>query len=176
MEPAVHQIATHLLRDLPLCGKLHFPCIKGLSYQHMASYYCPHCADALGLRPPQPPQGMSTPYQEEKRAKHTAALPSSSNRVQSVFDSSATQYYDDCIQEGVARGFLAVDSSLRTQVIFCPSAQSSIGSKYKWGQFADRTDTVVVVKPFEPSKVHTFTENSVRYASMHCHHCGGPLF
>jgi hypothetical protein len=96
--------------------------------------------------------------------------------VQSIFDSSSTQYYDDCIREGLARGFLEVDASLGTQVIFCPSAQSSIGSKYKWGIFAERTDTVVVVKTFDPNKVHTFTENSGRYASLLCRHCGGPLF
>ncbi len=80
------------------------------------------------------------------------------------------------MQEAVARGFLQVDSSHRTQVIFCPSAQSSIGSKYKWGQFAERTDTVVVVKTFEPDKVHPFTENSARYVGKLCNSCGGPLF
>ena len=139
-------------------------------------YYCPRCTDTLGLRPPPPPLGVSTAYREKKRAKHTAEFPSSSHPVQSVFDSRSTQYYDDCIQEGIARGFLEVDRSLGTQVIFCPSAQSSIGSKYKWGQFAEPTDTVVVVKTFDPSRVHTFTENSARYTSMSCLHCGGPLF
>lgn len=62
------------------------------------------------------------------------------------------------------------------QVLLCPSAQSSIGSKYKWGRFAERTDTVVIVKPFDPGKVHSFTENSARYVQMLCHRCGGPLF
>src|SRR3954447_26579808 len=123
-------------------------------------YYCPRCTDTLGLRPPPPPQRVSTRYQEKKLAKHTAALPSSGHPVQSVFDSSSTQYYSDCIQEGVAHGFLEVDRSLGTQVIFCPSAQSSIGSKYKWGHFAERTDTVVVVKTFDPTKIHAFTESS----------------
>jgi hypothetical protein len=115
---------------------------------------------------------LESTYQRDKYEKHSK--PSSSHHVQTVFDNSSTQYYEDCIREAVERGAVQVESR-GTNVIFCPSTGRAIGSKYKWGQYADQQDTVVVVKTSDRGGVHAFLKASSQYSGQKCARCGGPI-
>lgn len=67
----------------------------------------------------------------------------------------------------------AVELSPRgTNMIFCPSTGSTVGSRYKWGIYADRQDTVLVVKSTEPNGVHAMLKVSSDYSAQRCHNCG----
>ena len=115
---------------------------------------------------------LGSEYQRAKHKKHT--LPSSSHPLQTVFDSNRTAYYDDCIRETYARGALEIDSR-GTNLIFCPSTGSDIGSKYKWGKEASRQDTVIAVKTSDPTGVHAFLKASSQYSAVRCTRCGEPV-
>ncbi len=142
----------------------------------MPTYYCPACADALKLK-----NGIDTSsllgsiYQQEKFTKHTVSQPATSEPAKSRFDSSSTQYYGDCIQETVEKGFIEIDDQNRKNVLFCPSTGSSLGTKYKWGKLASRPDTVVAVKTSDPGGIHAMLEDSSNYSGRNCSKCGGPL-
>lgn len=140
----------------------------------MGKSYCRACADALGLkRGIDTSEPLRTRYQRKKRVKHTQA--STSHAVQSVFDSRSTAYYQECIEEAISLGAVEYDDSSRTNIVYCPSTGSHIGSKFKWGTLASRVDTVVVVRTSDPRKLHSYLENSSRYSAQRCLGCGGPM-
>jgi hypothetical protein len=138
----------------------------------MSPIYCSACADALEVRPVQPTTDvLGTPYQLNKHAKHTS--PSTFFPVQTVFDSSSTDYYADCISEAYQRG--AVEFSPQgSNIIFCPSTGSHIGSKYKWGVYSQRQDTVLVVKSADTGETHAMLKASSDYSNRRCARCNGP--
>ena len=140
----------------------------------MTDYYCPNCATMNGLKSGiDTSDVLGTSYQQGKHRKHT--VPSTSHPVQSVFDSSSTQYYEDCIQEAIFKGFVEIDDHGRKNVLFCPSTGGDVGSKYKWGKLATRVDTVVVVNTSAPSEIHPFLTNSSHFSTQACEKYGGSL-
>ena len=58
---------------------------------------------------------------------------------------------------------------------FCPSTGSSLGNQYKWGELANKPDTIVVVKTSDAAGIHAMLEDSSNYSGMNCSRCGGPL-
>ena len=139
----------------------------------MDCFYCPRCADKLGRRPPMPTfDPLGSTYQRDKHEKHTK--PGSSYRVQTVFDNSSTQYYEDCIKEAWEHGAVQIESR-GTHIIYRPSTGSSVGSKYKWGKYANRQDTVVVLKTSEATEVHGILKASSQYEKLQCALCGGAI-
>jgi hypothetical protein len=139
----------------------------------MDCFYCAKCADKLGRRPPMPTlDPLGSTYQRDKHEKHIK--PSSSYCVQTVFDNSSTQYYEECIREVFENGAVQIENR-GTNIIFCPSTQSTLGSKYKWGEYASRENTVIVVKTSEPHGVHAFLTASSQYENHQCAQCGNPV-
>ena len=139
----------------------------------MYCFYCARCAGEFRLRPPMPTLDLlGSPHQLDKYEKHTK--PSSSYGVQTVFDSNSTQYYEECIREAFEHGAVQIESR-GTNIIFYPSTQSTLGSKYKWGEYACRQDTVIVVKTSEPHRVHAFLTGSSEYENQRCVQCGNPV-
>ena len=141
-----------------------------MSFKPSNEYFCPGCADQLGIRPTMTtfdPVGSSC--QRENYEKHT--IPSSSHPLQTVFDNTSTQYYEDCIREAIKRGIVQRETR-GTNVIFCPTTGSAIGSKYKWGKYANQQDTIIVVKTSDPNGVHAFLKASSQYSHQQCAHCG----
>ena len=140
----------------------------------MEDYYCGGCADALGMRPTwwATADPLDTRYKREKHEKHTRVSPHFPEL--SVFDSSSTPYYADCVREALAKGALEVGSR-GTNALYCPSIRSDIGSRHEWGQLADRQDAVLVVKAWEPGKIHARPEASSNFSARACASCGGPI-
>jgi len=139
----------------------------------MGCFYCTRCADKLGLKPLMPTLDLlGSTHQRDKHEKHTK--PSTSHRVQTVFDNNSTQYYEECIREAFEHGTVQIESR-GTNIIFCPSTQSTLGSKYKWGEYACKQDTVIVVKTSEPHGVHAFLTASSQYQNQRCDQCGNTV-
>ena len=106
---------------------------------------------------------------QEKMSK--TVVTSSSHPLQTVFDNTSTQYYEDCIQEAIKRGVVQRETR-GTSVIFCPTTGSAIGSKYKWGKYANQQDTIIVVKTSDPNGVHASLKASSQYSHQQCAYCG----
>ena len=72
----------------------------------MTKVYCPSCAKELHLKDGiDPSRVLETGYQRRKHKKHTRPA-STSHHVQSLFDSSCTDYYREAIQETIELGFV----------------------------------------------------------------------
>ena len=137
-------------------------------------YYCARCANQNGLRPGAPTSDfLATQYQRAKHQKHTN--PASSHAVQSVFDDPGEEYYQKTMMEGYERGAIEV-TSRGTDVLFCPSTQSSIGYKQSYGSHVGQQDTVRVVKSGEALQAHSFLNASSDHSKHRCGNCSGPLF
>lgn len=136
-------------------------------------YYCATCADRFGERPEKPTVDMlGTDYQKGKHQKHTQQ--SSSYGIQSVFDSTSTQYYQECIEEAFEKGAIEVYRGRRS-ILFPPSTGSDIGTKYRWGVAAQRADTILVAHATSAGLVHAMLEESSRYSGETCKRCGRPI-
>lgn len=85
------------------------------------TFYCPRCVGEGGLTPAMPTtEFLATEYQRQKHRKHT--VPSSSHRVQSVFDDPSKEYHVQTVQEAYQQGALEV-TSRGTDILFCPSTE-----------------------------------------------------
>ncbi len=115
---------------------------------------------------------LDTGYKRGKHEKHAAV--DSSVPTQSVFDSSSTPYYADCVREALEKGALQIGSR-GTNALFCPSVGSDIGSRYRWGQLAERQDAILVVNTWQPDRIHARTEVSSNYSANTCASCGGAI-
>lgn len=138
------------------------------------TYYCARCASENGLRPTAPSTNfLATQYQREKHGKHTT--PASSHPVQSVFDDQSAEYYQGTMLEAYQRGAIEV-TSRGTDILFCPSTQSSIGFKQSYGSHLGRQDTVRIVKTTDSLRAHSFLNASSDHSGYRCDGCSGPLF
>ncbi len=138
------------------------------------TYYCAPCANQDDLRPASPSTDfLATQYQRDKHQKH--ATPASSHPIQSIFDDPSAEYYQDTMLEAYQRGAIEV-TSRGTDVLFCPSTQSSIGYKQSYGSHLGRQDTVRVVKSDDSLCAHSFLNASSDHSGHRCDGCGGPLF
>ena len=136
--------------------------------------YCASCADRLRIRPSVPTTDvLATPYQQRKHEKHTQ--PASSFPIQSVFDSTTTKYYRECIEEAFQKGAVELDGA-RTNLIFPPSTGSGLGTIHRWGVAAARADTILVAHTTSSGKAHAMLEESSRYSRRTCAKCGGSVF
>ncbi len=140
----------------------------------MHKFYCAGCADALGKRPSwwATVDPLGTQYQRDKHQKHTSVSPVFPEL--SVFDSTSTPYYADCVRETLEKGAVQVGSR-GTNALYCPSIRSDIGSRYQWGQLAKRQDAVLVVIAWQPNDLHARPEQSSNYSGQRCDSCGGPI-
>src|ERR1041384_23080 len=137
-------------------------------------YYCARCASQRGLRPAAPTTDfLASAYQRAKHLKHTN--PASSHAIQSVFDEPSEKYYEATMIEAYQRGAIEV-TPRGTDVLFCPSTQSSFGYKQSYGSFLGRQDTVRVVKSGDSLLAHSFLNASSDHSQHRCGACGGPLF
>ena len=138
------------------------------------TYYCPRCANEGNLRPAAPSTDfLATQYQRDKHQKHTVAA--SSHPLPSVFDDSSPEYYQATMREAYERGAIEV-TSRGTDILFCPSKQSSIGYKQEYGSHVSRQDTVRVVKTGDSLAAHSFLNASSDHSGYRCHGCGGSVF
>ena len=140
------------------------------------TYYCrehaAHLKDGIDVS-----DLLGTLYQQEKYAKHTTTGAVSRQPTVSVFDSTHTDYYEDCIRETVEHGAVEIDEAGRTNILHCPSAGSDVGTIYnKWGEKAARADMIVVVNTSEGGEIHPMLTHSSNYSSARCHTCEGALF
>jgi hypothetical protein len=136
--------------------------------------YCAKCASNLGYRPARPTTDfLQTEFKKQKHTKHTVS--SSSYPVQSVFDEPSEAYYVQTLDEAYQNGAIEV-SSRGTDILFCPSTQSSIGYKQAWGGHVTRQDTVRVADSTDALKVHGYLNASSDHSHKRCDGCGGPLF
>jgi hypothetical protein len=92
-----------------------------------------------------------------------------------VFDDPGEQYYQATMMEAYQRGAIEV-TSRGTDVLFCPSTQSSIGYKQSFGSHLGRQDTVRVVKTGDALLAHSFLNASSDHSGHRCDGCGGALF
>ncbi len=137
------------------------------------THYCANCANTLGLRPEPPTTDfLATQYQREKHLEHT--VPDSSHGMKSVFDEGDMDYFTQTVQEAYKLGDLEVESR-GTNILFCPSAQSTIGFQHRFGDYVRDHDTVKVVKTGDSDEVHAYPVLSSSYSSRACQRCGGPL-
>jgi hypothetical protein len=95
--------------------------------------------------------------------------------MQSVFDDPSEEYYQATVMEAYQRGAIEV-TSRGTDVLFCPSTQSSIGYKQSYGSQLGRQDTVRVTKTGNALQAHAFLNASSDHSTHRCDECGGPLF
>jgi len=138
--------------------------------------FCAECAKARGLKAGIDTSDLlGTTYQQEKHQKHTVNPPSTSIPIQSQFDSSSTEYYADCINEAVEKGFVEFDNMSRMNIGYCPSTGSDFGTLYRWGKEASRPDTVVVVNTSAATAIHPLLKNSSSYSGKHCNDCHGDI-
>lgn len=138
------------------------------------SFHCPRCASNLRWRPAPPSTDfLATQYQRDKHQKHTA--PASSHMVQSVFDDPSPEYYQATMLEAYQRGAIEV-TSRGTDILFCPSTQSSFGYKQSFGSYLARQDTLRVVRAGDAIRAHSFLNASSDHSGYRCETCGGPLF
>jgi hypothetical protein len=79
------------------------------------------------------------------------------------------------MSEAYQRGAIEV-TPRGTDVLFCPSTQSSIGYKQSFGSHLGRQDTVRVVKAGDALLTHSFLNASSDHGTHRCYGCGGPLF
>lgn len=112
---------------------------------------------------------LGTPYQKDKREKHTS--PSTSYDFQSVFDDTSREGYRKRVREALQKGAIE-ETSCGTNAVYCPSTQSEIGSAYHRTDLIDRGDTVVVVKSTESRKLHGMVGASSNYSDRTCANCG----
>lgn len=138
------------------------------------TYYCARCASQRSLRPVAPTTDfLASQYQRVKHRKHTN--PASSHAIQSLFDEPTEKYYQETMLEAYQRGAIEV-TSRGTDVLFCPSTQSSIGYKQSYGSHLGRQDTVRIVKSGDALQAHSFLNASSDHSGYRCHGCGGPVF
>ena len=138
------------------------------------SFHCARCAADLGLRPAPPSTDfLASQYQREKHQKHIA--PASSYAVQSVFDNPTPEYYQATMLEAYQRGAIEI-TSRGTDILFCPSTQSSLGYKQSFGSDLGRQDTIRVVQTGDAILAHCFLNASSDHSGYRCETCGGPLF
>ena len=136
--------------------------------------YCARCATLCGARPAAPTTDfLASAYQRDKHVKHTVAAPS--HTAQSIFDNATPEYYQATLMEAYLRGAVQV-SSKGTDLLFCPSTQSSLGFKQAYGSYIGPQDTVRVVQTGNTIKVHAFLNASSDHSGNTCSNCGGPLF
>jgi hypothetical protein len=138
------------------------------------TYYCARCASQGSLRPAPPTTDfLATQDQRTKHGKHTSAA--SSHAIQSVFDDPSEEYYQATMMEAYQRGAIEV-TSRGTDILFCPSTQSSIGYKQSFGSRLVRQDTVRVVNSGDALQAHSFLNASSDHGTHRCDRCAGPLF
>jgi len=139
----------------------------------MPVYYCHSCASSMGELANVCSSGpFSSTYQLEKYIKHT--VPDSSYAYQSVFhDRSATQYRKAIVNAACA-GAVEFDDQGRKNIIYVATT-GSIGCTFQNGVFIHSNNTIKVVLPSDPNRVHAFTESSTRYSIAICNRCGTPV-
>lgn len=132
--------------------------------------YCPRCADRLNLKAGVDVSGLlQSESQQKSFRKHTGSL-STKYPEQSVFDSGSTKYYAEAITEAFTHGCV-YETARGPRIVHCPSKGSDIGTRYVFGQYAERVDTVIAVQTSDPELVHSWAEASKRYLGE-CNSCG----
>jgi len=133
--------------------------------------YCSPCADRLGLKAGiDVSQVLQSESQQKSFRKHTASTPSTRVPEQSVFDSGSTEYYEQAIKEAVKQGCV-YETTRGPRIVHCPSRGSDFGTRYVFGQYAERVDTVIAVQTSDPALVHSWAEASRCYIGE-CNSCG----
>src|SRR6266481_2308497 len=129
------------------------------------TYLCWRCASKKGLaRDIDPSMLMSTAYQLDKFAKHTVVDPIF--RVASIFKDPRVNTYESWVVNSVASGCVALDPNGAYAYIFV--AGKEVGLTYKNGSFHTVGDSVKVVLPTDPKKVHAYPMSSHTIAATKC--------
>ncbi len=139
----------------------------------MPMYYCHSCASSMGeLGNIHSSAPVASTYQLEKYLKHT--IPGSTYSYQSIFDNPSTESYRNSIVSASCAGSVEYDDKGRKNII-CVATTGRIGCSFKNGVFVRPNDTIKVVLPSDPVKVHVFTESSTKYSTALCEKCGSPI-
>ena len=139
----------------------------------MRRYYCHSCASSMGeLRDVCSSGLFSSTYQLDKYIKHT--IPDPHYPYQSVFDNVATTHYRESIVNTACAGAVEYDEMGRKNLIYVATT-GRIGGTFVNGVFVRANDTIKVVLPSDPTKVHAFTESSTEYNTSLCGRCGAPI-
>ena len=117
------------------------------------TYLCWRCASEKGLaRDIDPSTLMSTTYQLDKFVKHTVVDPIF--RIASIFKDPRVKTYEGWVVNSVASGCVALDPNGAHAYIFV--AGKEVGLTYKQGSFHTVGDSVKVVLPTDPKKIHAY--------------------
>ncbi len=102
--------------------------------------------------------------------KHTAPSASAVYPINSVFNDSTYQSYENHIVNAAASGFLEIDDKGRKNIIWF--AGSQIGVEYHNGVFVTPTDGVKLVLSEDDNRLHAFSIGSSPLQSASCAFCG----
>jgi len=115
-------------------------------------YYCPDCANSLGLLPRKmPPSLFNSSYQIGKVEKHTT-LTATSGWL-SIFTSATPEAYHGYVLSAVLSGCVEVDQKGKQFIWF---ADTPPGITHKDGQYHASANAVRVVWPENDTKVHAY--------------------
>jgi hypothetical protein len=136
----------------------------------MPSYYCHECARQHGYVSPSIPSSGLAPnagIQLEKFIKHTA--PTGVYSINSVFNDSKWETYQNYIVAGAASGCLEIDDRGRKNLLFFAGKET--GLTYQSGGFMISCSGVIVVCCEDAARIHAFP-NSMSAESHTCVICG----
>jgi len=138
----------------------------------MAQYFCHRCAVISGYLNTGCNAHIDftgSTYQLDKFIKHTV-LPSSGSGLVSIFNDPSYESYSGYIVNTMASGSVEIDDQGRKNVIFYGS--QSQGMRFVDGIPQEHNDTVKVVLPDNPAKVHVFPVSSSSIITEDCNSCG----
>ena len=114
---------------------------------------------------------MGTEYQLNKFIKHTVVDPLF--RIASVFNDPRVKTYENWVVNSVASGCVVLNPNGVQAYVFV--AGKEVGLTYKRGSFHTVGDSVKVVLPTDPKKVHAYPMSSHIIAAKKCATCGDPV-
>lgn len=139
---------------------------------HMTTMYCHGCAAKNGWLPVAPSNLTGSAYQLDKFAKHTSP-PSAESFIVSIFNDSSYEAYAQYCVDTVISGCVEVDGQGRRNIVWV--ATREVGSLFVGGVLQGGVDTVKLVLPHDPAKVHLYPTSSAEIVSSKCTECGAAI-
>ena len=140
----------------------------------MSAYYCHFCALRQNLYVPIDSTVIDltgTPYQFDKYIKHT--MPNIYSNILSIFNTPDYNMYLDYTVNSSLSGCVEIDNQSRMNIIYY--AGHHTGMTFKNGKYYCADDSVKVVYPYDPIKIHSFPVNIQLQYIDKCIICGSDI-
>ena len=134
-------------------------------------WLCHECAIALNEYPQHIPfnlSGSRGSYKWGKFFKHT--VPGNHPGINSVFDSQTYEDYQDYIINAFISGSVEKDSRGNFNIVWAVGRNN--GFTEIEGVVQCPTDSVKIVLPWDPEKIHGFATGSADWSKVKCENCG----